>query len=201
MTHSRELPHMISTIPLVVEAFQEMLPLIGIFAAITVIYKLVEAFEKAKAAEEKLAESQVEFSIQMSSALQKAGDELLTVGIKADELRGDHIDALQKELVLIDHASMNELRSTFDKLGSDFDKVLDQMKAKWYDFGIGSEAVRSSFDRFKTQYDEWVAGGEKGVDPLKATLVHEENILDLMHRANNLNGSKADRAYRFLQLQ
>jgi len=79
---------------------------------------------------------------------------------KADELRGNHLAALTKELTLIDHASMKELMQTFDQLATAVDAVFKDMKSHWYNISLGSEGAQHALDDFKKKYDLLLSEGK-----------------------------------------
>jgi len=104
-------------------AFTAMLPILGVVAAIEVVSKLVQAHEKAATAARELGNAEVDAGTKSTMVLQGLGDRLIEAGIKADELAGNHIGALNKQLELLDHQSLKELMDTFDKFGGEADQI------------------------------------------------------------------------------
>ncbi len=81
-----------------------------------------------KEAGEKLTEDQSKFGTAAQSAFNMLDDKLLQSQIKADELSGNHLGALHKQLELIDHQSMAELAKEFGTLAKSADAVLRRSK-------------------------------------------------------------------------
>ena len=154
----RHLQTLIAQIPAVGVAFGEMLPLIGVIAAIAVIEKLISKNEEAK---EKLAQGWDKFGAETITVFDDLDDKLLRVGITADELAGRHLEALRKELTLIDHASLSELAQEFGKLTKSADAMFAELKSHWYEFRTGSEGAQNDLDSLKNHYDLFIAEGNK----------------------------------------
>ena len=81
-------------------------PFLAILVGATV---LLEHLAKLKDAGEKTAAEWGHIETESTKALNKMGDELLTVEMQADRLSGNNLAALHKQLLLIDHQSMSEL--------------------------------------------------------------------------------------------
>jgi hypothetical protein len=79
----RHLQALIAEIPGVGAAFAEMLPIVGVIAAIAIIAKLIEKNEEAK---EKLAQGWDKFGEVSQGVFNSLEDKMLEVGKKADEL-------------------------------------------------------------------------------------------------------------------
>jgi hypothetical protein len=171
----RALTGLIASIGPVGAAFSAMLPILGVVAAIEVVSKLVQAHEKAATAARELGNVESEASTKGMMALQGLGDRLLEAQIKTDELAGNHIAALSKQLELLDHQSLKELMEEFDKFGAEADRVFAKVKANtsfWEVWSHGSDNAKSALNDFKTQYDALIAKGdtEGAGDLLKGTL-------------------------------
>src|SRR5205085_1292791 len=108
-------------------------------------------------------------------------EKLLQAGIRADELNGNHLAALNKELELIDHQSMSELVRAFDTVAKAADLTFTQLKTSWYQWGVGSAGAKASLEQFKTQYDALIAQGKDkdATALLDAKVEREEHILAL----------------------
>jgi hypothetical protein len=165
----RHLQTLIAAIPGVGMAFAEMLPIVGVIAAIAIITKLIAKNEEAK---EKMAQGWDKFGAVEAGVFNDLGDKMLEVGKKADELAGNHLAALEKELKLIDHASMRELAEEFGKLEGAADKVMLQLKSSWYEIRMGSQGAENALTRFTGEYDLLLAKGDKkgAFDKLVGTL-------------------------------
>jgi hypothetical protein len=165
----RHLQALIAEIPGVGIAFAEMLPIVGVVAAIAIIAKLIEKNEEAK---EKLAQGWDKFGTVSQGVFNTLGDKMLEVGKKADELAGRHLAALQKELTLIDHASLRELAEEFGKLEKAGESLMTEMKSSWYEIRMGSQGAQNALTRFTGEYDLLLAKGDKkgAFDKLQGTL-------------------------------
>ncbi|MGB8990067.1 MAG: hypothetical protein WCC37_25950, partial [Candidatus Sulfotelmatobacter sp.] len=156
----RELSRLIATIPAVGAAFSAMLPVIGIVAAIVVIDKLIEHQKAVAEQAHKLAISQESFGTTVQDAFNKLDDKLLEAGVRADELRGNHLAALQKQLQLIDHESLRDLSEQFNIVAQAAEKTLGLINEHWYESKIGVVGVKDALENFKAQYDSLLAQGK-----------------------------------------
>jgi hypothetical protein len=154
----RHLQALIAQIPGVGLAFAEMLPIVGVVAAIAIIGKLIAKNEEAK---EKLAQGWDKFGVVSQGVFNELGDKMLEVGMKADELAGRHLAALQKELTLIDHASLRELKTEFDRLKEAGESLMLEMKSSWYEIRMGSQGASNALTHFTGEYEILLAKGDK----------------------------------------
>ena len=151
------------------------------FAAIALgAVLLIEQFEKLKEQGFELTQDQIKFGTAAENAFNKLDDKLLQAGIRADELRNDHVGALKKQLELIDHQSMDELVHTFEELEKSADKVFGDLKGHWYEIGIGSDGAKHALEDFKTKYEALVTVGkqQEATDLLKGTRDSAQKVLD-----------------------
>src|SRR5580693_9261101 len=131
----RALTTFIASIGPVGAAMQAAFPFLAIIVGATL---LLEHLAKLKEAGEKLTASQAAFGHTAANVLNGLNDKLLEAGIKADELNDNHLAALNKQLQLIDHASLKELEDSFETLAKSADQTFAQLKTSWYQFGAGS---------------------------------------------------------------
>jgi len=174
----RALVSFIASLGPVGAAMEAAFPFLAIIVGATL---LLEHLSKLREAGVKLEESQVQFGTTTANVLNGLNDKLLQAGIKADELNNNHLAALNKQLVLIDHVSMNELVQAFGTISKAADELFKQMEKHWYQFGSGSAGAKASLDRFKNEYDALLAkkdtaGANKLLDE---TISREEKILAL----------------------
>ncbi|MGA6988641.1 MAG: hypothetical protein WBZ01_21495 [Terriglobales bacterium] len=153
----RHLQTLIAEIPAVGAAFAEMLPIVGVVAAIAIIGKLIEKNAEAR---EKFGHDWAAAGVEVQDVFNSFSEKLLDAGIKADELAGNHLAALQKELQKIDNQSMKELASAFNTVAKAADHVFEDLKSHWYELG-GSEEAKKNLDEFKDKYDALLAVGNK----------------------------------------
>jgi hypothetical protein len=152
----RHLNSLIAQIPGVGTAFATMLPVVGVLLAVEIIGKLIEKHKHLEESAEAVANK---FNKEVSDSLNKFDDELLTAGIKIDELTGDHVAKLNKELTLIDHHTLHELESEFERLGTAADKIFDQMHKGFLSILITDDA-KAAFDKFKDEQAALLAAGK-----------------------------------------
>src|SRR5271157_2526340 len=178
----REMNTLIAGIPGIGVAMEALLPILGVVFAVKFITDWVEAHRKAT---EEMAAAHARFGTVAQEVFNGLDDRLLQAGKKADELRGDHLAALNKELTLIDHATLKDLAKEFEALGKSADAVFDGLKAKWYEIGSGSAGAKNALTEFGAQYEQLLALGKGGEanDLLKGTLTSAEKTLATMRAA------------------
>jgi hypothetical protein len=177
----RALTSFIASIGPVGEAMAAAFPFLAIIVGATL---LMEHLAKLKEKGEELTRSQMNFGTTVANVLGGLNDKLLQAGIRTDELRGDHLAALNKQLELIDHQSMNELVRAFNEVAKAADGTFAQLKTSWYQFGAGSAGAKHALDDFKAQYESLIAHGDEGKasDLLAGTRKSAERVLDLQHQ-------------------
>lgn len=139
------------------------------------IEKLATMHDSAK----KLAEDQVAFQTALQEAFNSLNDKLIEAGRETDKLRNDHLGALDKELQLINNASMRELVQSFGLVEKAADSLFKEMEGHWYTFGIGSDGAKHALDEFHTKYTSMLStGDDKGAgDLLAGTLKSAKDVL------------------------
>jgi len=169
-------------------AMETAFPFLALIALAAIF---IEHLAKMKEEGEKLTASQLAFGAVTANVLNALDDKLLQAGIRADELSGNHLAALEKTLTLIDHQSLKELEQSFAELDKASDAVMAQLKAHWYEFGSGSEGAKHALDEFKQKYDLLLAQGKDkdASDLLAGTLKSAQRILDLQKQAKADNSS------------
>ena len=183
-------------LPRHVSSFVAELPGVGealsaAFAATAVLFLLDALIKGAEKIQEwreqahKLELAWNDFNTTAANSLRALDDKLLQSGIRMDELRGDHVDALRKQLELIDHVSLRELAQEFNVLSGASDKLFTQLKAAWYEFGAGSKGAKNALDDFKAEYDLLLAEGKKkeASDLLGGTLASAKAALEKLQEA------------------
>jgi hypothetical protein len=179
----RALTTFISSLGPIGAAMEAAFPFLAIVVGATL---LIEHFAKLKEEGEKLTESQMQFGAVTANVLNSLDEKLLQAGIRADELSGNHLDALEKQLQLIDHQSLKELEHSFDELAKSADATMALLKTHWYEFGAGSEGAKHALDEFTAKYHLLLAEGKdkEASDLLKGTLESAEKIQKLQATAN-----------------
>jgi hypothetical protein len=171
-------------------AFQATAVLFIIEALAKVVEKIIQWREEAY----KLQLAQEEFGTTVANSFNALDAKLLQAGIRADELRGDHLDALKKELELIDHQSLHELEQQFNILAKAADALFKQLETSFYTFESGSKGAEHALTDFKAKYDLLIATGQdkEASDLLAGTKKSAEEVLTLMQRFQNIKGSPND---------
>src|ERR1700761_9593620 len=131
----RALTTFIASIGPVGAAMEAAFPFLAVLVGATL---LIEALVKMHEAGEKLTEDQINFGTAVQNAFNALDQRLLQSEIKADELRGDHLGALAKQLQLINAQSMDQLVQSFDAVAKAADVVFADLQSHWYTFGIGA---------------------------------------------------------------
>ena len=173
----RALTSFIASIGPIGAAMEAAFPFLAIAVGATL---LIEHLAKMHEAGEKLTESQVQFGNAAHTAFNALDNQILQAQIRADELRGDHLGALKKELKLIDNQSMENLVQSFDKLAKHADVVFLELKRSWYQFGAGSDGAKHALTTFISEYDRLQLHGEsdQASGLLAGTLKQAEKILE-----------------------
>ncbi len=165
-------------------AMEAAFPFLAIILGATL---LIEHLSKLHDEADKLADSQAGMAETIQSTFNKLDDKLLAVGIRADELSGDHLGKLHKQLELIDHQELRNLIEEFGTLDKVSVAVLNQLKAHWYELGSGSTGATHALDQFKTKYESLLAQGKSkdAGDLLAGTLASAEKVLALQKQATD----------------
>src|SRR5580700_4309668 len=204
----RALTSFIASIGPVGEAMAAAFPFLALIVGATL---LLEHLAKLKEAGEKLTLSQQNFGTTVANVLNGLNDKLLQAQIKADELGGNHLAALNKQLELIDHQSMNELVRSFNEIAKASDETFAQLKTSWYQLGAGSAGAKHSLEQFKAAYDSLLANHDDqgALTLLNAKVEREERILALQKQIQDSSkpgasapsdgGLQLRRAYNELQ--
>lgn len=167
-------------------AMEAAFPFLAIIVGATLLY---EHLKKIKEAGEQLTESQVNFGTTVANVLSGLNDKLLQAGIRADELNGNHLAVLEKQLQLIDHQTMTDLVQEFSKIAKAADEVfksIDDTSFMAKHFGAGAEGAKHALTQFKTEYDNLLAQGkeQEASGLLSGTLERAKQVLALQEQAN-----------------
>jgi hypothetical protein len=177
----RALTTFIASIGPIGAAMEAAFPFLAIAVGATL---LIEHLVKMREAGQKLTEDQVRFGTAVQNAFNSLEEKILTAGIRADELRNDHLGALQKQLELIDHQSMAELVHNFEEVAKAADVFLKDLEVSWYQAGAGSAGASHALEQFRLQYDDLLAHKRSGEasDLLAGTLQSAQKVLAAMHQ-------------------
>jgi hypothetical protein len=168
----------------VAAAMEMAFPFLAIAVGATL---LLEKLNKIHEAADKAASAQAAMGTSAAKALRGLNDELLSVEIQTDELNGNHLGALRKELARINDASLDKLEATFNIFAKSADAALAELKTSWYQFGAGSAGAKNSLDQFKQSYDALLAQGKdtEALALLDAKVAREREILRLQQQAQS----------------
>jgi len=184
----RALTSFIASIGPVGAAMAEAFPFLAIIVGATL---LLEHLAKLKEKGEELTRSQEKFGTTVANVLNGLNDKLLEAGIRTDELNNDHLGALEKQLQLIDHASLKDLTGALDTMAKAADLTFAQLKTSWYQFGAGSTGAKSALE------DKLLAQGKQGeaADLLAGTRKSAEHVLALQKQIQAAANAKGAAIY------
>lgn len=171
-------------------AFQATAVLFIIEALAKGIEKIIEWREESH----KLELAQENFGTAIANSFNSLDEKLLRTEIRADELRGDHMAALNKEIELINKQTLGDLQHEFEVLAKAADALFKGLETGWYTFNLGSKGAEAALTDFKAKFDFLLATGQKkeATDLLAGTKQSAEEVLALMIRFQNLKGSPND---------
>jgi hypothetical protein len=152
---------------------------------------LVQHLQKIAEEAQKLALSQANMGTTVQGVFNSLDDKLLEAGIKADELAGNHLAALQKRLEYIDHQSLHELVQQFDTVAAVAERTLGNITEHWYESKIGVIGVKDALENFKAQYAALLAQGKdtEAGNLLRGTLQSAIKVKELMEASQGGHGS------------
>ena len=184
----RALTSFIASIGPVGAAMEAAFPFLAIAVGATL---LIEALVKMHEAGEKVTEDQLKLATAVQNAFNALDQKILQAGIRADELRGDHLAALKKQLELINDQSMTELVKAFGEVAKAADIVFADLKSHWYTLGIGATGAKHAMEGFQAQYESLLAQGKDkdAGDLLAGTLDTAQKVLALQKEGAANSGS------------
>jgi hypothetical protein len=188
----RALAGFISSLGPLGPALEAAFPLLALVAGAQL---LIEHFAKLHEAGAKLSDSQMNFGTTVASVLNSLNDRLLEVGIRADELAGNHVAALHKQLELIDHQTMRDLASEFEKVSKGAETAFAELKASslesFFQISKGSDGAKAALEHFKTEYASLLSQGKDkdAGDLLQGTLESAKKAAELMEARQGGHGS------------
>jgi hypothetical protein len=151
---------------------------------------LIEHLTKIREEGEKAANANTQFGTAANTSFRDLSDKVLRAGMEMDNLTGNHLAALRKELELIDHASLKELTEQFDILARSADANFAVLKTSWYQFTEGSRGAKHALEDFKVQYDALLAQDKKkeAHDLLAGTLDSARKELEEQKKSASMMG-------------
>jgi hypothetical protein len=160
-------------------ALEAAFPFLAVILGATL---LIEHLVKMREAGEKLTEDQVKFGTAVQNAWNQLDQKILQSQIRADELKNNHLAALQHQLELIDKQSLSELVKSFEEVAKAADVVMKDLEGHWYSFGKGSEGAKHALESFQNDYTALLAKGkgEEASGLLHGTLAQAEKIQEAL---------------------
>lgn len=165
----------------VAAAMEAAFPFLAIAVGATL---LLEHLAKMRAEGQQLTQDQVKFGTATLTAFNTLDEKLRQAAIRADELSGNHLEALKLKLESIDHASMNELVHAFDEVAKAADVVFKDLNKSWIPWENAAGGASNALEEFKNQYNSLLAQGKNqdASDLLKGTRDSAQHILDMQRQ-------------------
>lgn len=163
-----------------------------------IIVEVAEKLNQLKLAHEKLTDDMLRFGTAADETYRGLENRLLQAEQRTDELRNDHIAALQKQLQLIDNQSMDELIKSFDAVSKAADGTFKDLTGHWYTFWQGSSAAAThSLTEFQVRYKAMLASGDEmgASNALHEKLQREIQILKDQQTIAAANGDETDASW------
>ncbi len=184
----RALATFIASLGPVGAALDAAFPFLAVIVGATL---LIEHLNKMREAGQKLTEDQIRFGNATENAFNTLDKKLIEAEKRADELRGDHLGALQHQLELIDKESLEELVHSFESVAKAADVVMKDLEGHWYTFGKGSDGAKHALDDFQTRYESLLAQGkqEEAGGLLKGTLGQAQKVLTALKDKSAYEGA------------
>lgn len=153
-------------------------------------YAVYEHFHKLAEEQEKLNNAFTELDTSGNKAFRQIDDEILKAQQRADELSNNHLAALQIQLTLIDHQTMNDLVKALDDVQKAADGTFKSLRGHWYTFGSGAAGASHALEQFRIQYDSLMESGNSGgaSNLLHGTLESAQRILQLQKSVTGNRG-------------
>ena len=198
----RALSMFVSKLPGVGAAMEMAFPIIGIVAVIGIIGKLIEAHEKAKQAMAALPDQELKIGTAFAESMNKWKSKSDEAAAKIDELKGDHLGALQLRLKALNEQNLNELVGQFSKLDTVAQKVFLTLKAGMLEFGHGSEGAKDALGEFTTKYENLMALGktDQAESLLAGTLADAKKYLAIQEQLRSHPAAYNEDAVAFARL-
>ncbi len=152
----------------------------GAAAVAGIVVEVAEKVKEWREAQEKLTAEQTRFGTAVNESFQGLDDRIIQAEQRSDELRNDHLGALQKQIELINNASLADLVKEFETVSKAAEGTFKLLEGHWYTFGIGSAGASHALDQFKTKYDSLLAQGKdaEASDLLKGTRDSAQKVLE-----------------------
>jgi hypothetical protein len=203
----RHVQTFIAQLPGVSKALSAAFSSIAVLAIIEVIIKIVEHIQAVKDKADKLAEAWRAVGYDGEKALAQMDEQILEAQKKVDELTGNHLAALRKEIQLIDNQTLDNLAAQFDELSKKTLAVFKDMERGWLEVvsmnsNAGIKDVAKQLHEFMDTYDQLLAKrqGPEAADLLKKTLDNATAGLERLQGNVFANPETVEAQQRFINL-
>jgi hypothetical protein len=186
-----------ATLPGVGAAMSMAFAPLAIMEMVEWLAKGLGKLEEWREASKKLAEAEEKFKDVGLDAFNSVDEKIIEAEKKTDELAGDHLGALQKQLKLIDMATMKDLVASFAEITKSADEFFKAVQGHWYTFGVGSDGATNALKDFKGQYDHLLKTGDEkgGSDLLAGTLDSAKKVLAAQEHMSAFGGAMRAQEY------
>ncbi len=176
VTIPRHLRTFIAELPGVASAMSAAFNSVAVLALIELLVKLVEKIQEWKKAAEEAAAASAALGTAGEKAFRGLDEQLLELQIKLDDVRGNHLAALQDSLKLIDMQKLDRLAAEFDNIGHKADEVFQKLTVHGFEalVGMGDNA---SVNEVKEHFDAIIAA----VDRLKNMNASDADVFSALH--------------------
>jgi hypothetical protein len=182
ITIPRHIRGLIASIPGVGKALTAAFNSIALIAIIGVIVEIITKISEFRAKAAEIAEAMRKTGEIGAASLRSIEEETLGLEAQIDQLQGNYLGALLKQLKLVNEQSMDKLAAEFGKLKTDFDEVLKKMEVGWLQtmLRIGDDksikSIRADFDDFIGDLDALKERADNvGIGKLLATQMASVN--------------------------
>jgi hypothetical protein len=133
----RHVQKFVAELPGVARVMSTAFNAIAIIAIGQAIYeatqKLAEFVAKNREAAEKIKKAQEDYGETVETVFRNYNQKMLEAGIQTDELAGNHLGALRKQLELINDQGFDNLLAAFDKISAKAQDVFKTLQSGWLD--------------------------------------------------------------------
>src|ERR1700690_3755260 len=167
----RHVATFIAGIPGVQTALSAAFAPVAILALIEIGAKLIEKIQEIRKHADEVDAAWQKVQDDAEQSFTHTGDEILRVGAQIDDLNRNKLAALEKNLELIDHASLAELAKQVQQIAKDTDDAFTKMQT-WWDWltmvgqgNSGIKSVQGDFNNLTKSYQNLLKFGTENPDP------------------------------------
>lgn len=147
---------------LVMNALPFAATIAGFVAIVEVVERVAGRLGSLRGGLSELAIAQNAFDAATNNTMRSWHDRLLEAEAEVDNLTGNHLGALSKELQVIDDQNLDNLRSSFEQFAKEADDVFKKLEVSKLEFwNPGSKPVEDAMSQFRSQYELLLSEGNK----------------------------------------